>query len=77
MMRCVTKATPIQFISGKCHIKKHKGCKTALSSYYACFSCNLLLMSSGVDTRTHTPMFMDKMISRSQVCGPAAHGHLV
>ena len=47
----VTKAMPIQFIDGKSCIKKRKGCKTALSSYYTCLSRGLLLMASG---RTHT-----------------------
>ena len=31
------KATAIEFIDGKCHIKKQKNHKTALSGYYACF----------------------------------------
>ena len=52
--RTVTKATAIQFIDGKCHIMKQKRRKTPLCGYYACVSCDLLLMSSGVDTQTHT-----------------------
>ena len=51
-----TKATPIYFIDGKCHIKKLKSCKTALTGYYACFSCELLLMPLEVDT--HIPTFL-------------------
>ena len=69
-MSSVTKATPIQFIDDKCHIKKWKGCKTALSGYYACLSHDLLLMSSGADTY----MFVDGTISRNQV---VARMHLV
>ena len=52
MMRIVNKATAIQFIGGKCHIKKWKRRKTALSSYYACVSCDLLLMPLGADRQT-------------------------
>ena len=67
--RSVTKAMSIQFIDGKCHIKKRKSRKTALSGYYVCLSHDLLLMSSGAGTHihTHTPTFMDKTISRNQV----------
>ena len=54
-------------------IKKQRGRKTALSSYYACISRNLLLMSSGVDTHTHTPTFVDEMISRNQVHAGCRH----
>ena len=54
MMGSVTKATPIQFINGKSRIKKRKGRKSALSGYYACLSCDLLLMALGADTQTHT-----------------------
>ena len=54
MTRSVTKATFIQFIDGKCHIKKQKGCKTALSGYYACLLRDLLLMPLGVDTHAYT-----------------------
>ena len=53
MIQSITKATTIQFIDGKCHIKKWKSHKTALSTYYACFSCDLLLMPLGVDTHTY------------------------
>ena len=53
MTRSVTKAMPIQFVYGKCHIKKRKGHKTALFGYYACLSCDLLVMSLGADTHTH------------------------
>ena len=44
----------IQFINGKCHIKKRKSLKTALSGYYACVLRDLLLMPLGADTRKHT-----------------------
>ena len=47
-------------------MKKRRCRKTALSSYYAWFSRDLLVMSSGVDTHTHTPTFADEMISRNQ-----------
>ena len=73
MTRIVTKATAIQFINGKCHIKKCR--KTALSGYYACVSRDLLLMPSGVDTHTHThthvniPTFADKETRRVRACG--------
>ena len=69
-MGSVTKATPIQFIDSKSRIKKWTGRKTALSSYYACLSRDLLLMASGADTHTytytHTPTSMDETISRNQ-----------
>ena len=64
----VTKAIPIQFVNGKSRIKKQRGHKTALSSYYACLSRDLLLMPSGADTHTHTPTFTNEMISRNQAC---------
>ena len=53
-MCIVTKAMAIQFIDGKCHIKKWKSHETALSGYYACVSLDLLLVSSGAGTHTHT-----------------------
>ena len=53
-MRIVTMATAIQLLDGKCHIKKQKSRKTALSGYYACVSRDLLLMPSRADTHTHT-----------------------
>ena len=61
---------PIQFIDSKSHIKKRRGHKTVLSGYYACLSCDLLLMALGVDTHTHTPTFVDEMISRNQERAP-------
>ena len=72
MTGSVTKATLIQFINSKSRIKKWRGHKSALSSYYACLSRDLLLMDSGPDTHTHThththtPMFTDETISRNQ-----------
>ena len=66
----VTKATPIQFIDSKSGIKKWRGRKTALSGYYSCFSRDLLLMASGVDSHTHshthTPMFVDETIQETR-----------
>ena len=78
-MGSVTKVMSIQFINGKSRIKKRRGCKTALSSYYACLSRDLLLMASGADTHTHThtQTFADEMISRNQARGPVAHVCLV
>ena len=68
-MTCiVTKATAIQFIDGKCHIKEQKSYETALSGYYTCVTHDLLLlMSSGADTHTctHTNT-RTKMILRNQ-----------
>ena len=79
----VTKATPIQFTDGKSGIKKRRGRKTALSSYYACLSRDLLLTASGADTHTHThtPTFADETISRNQARGRAwfnevLYGHI-
>ena len=78
-MRSVTKATPVQLIDARSHMKKQRCRKTALSGYYACFSRDLLLMPSGADTHTHThtPTFMDETISRNQTCvaeGPRMPG---
>ena len=47
MMHSVTKAMPIKFINSKCHIKKWKSCKTALSG-------------KREGTHTYTPTFVDK-----------------
>ena len=48
-----------------------EGHKTAFFGYYACLLCDLLLMPSEAGThthtRTHTPTFVDKIISRNQV----------
>ena len=68
MTGSVTKATPIHFIDSKSRLKKWRGRKTALSGYYACLSCDLLLMASGADTHTLTPTFVDETISRNQAC---------
>ena len=70
MTRIVTKATAIQFIDSKCHIKKQKSCKTALSDYYASVSCDLLLLIPSGWTHTHANIltFADEMISRNQAC---------
>ena len=66
-MGSVTKATPIQFINSKNHIKKWRGHKTALSGYYTCLSRDLLLMASGrKHTHTHTPTFANETFSRNQ-----------
>ena len=43
----------IQFIDGKCHIMKWNSSKTALSGYYTCVSCDLLLIAWG-QTHRHT-----------------------
>ena len=77
-MCIVTKATAIQFIDGKCHIKKWKSCKTALSGYYACVSHDLLLMPSGVDTHMQTyQRLWTKRFQKTRhpwACGPHAPG---
>ena len=59
MVHIVTKATAIQFINGKCLLKKRKSCKTTLSGCYASVSYDLLLMPLEVDTHithAHIPM---------------------
>ena len=68
-MHSAIKAMPIQFIDSKCHVKKWKSCKIALSSYYTCLSRDLLLMPLRADTHTDTQKskFTDEMISRNQV----------
>ena len=71
--RSVTKAMPIQLIDGRSHMKKWRCCKTALSGYYAYFSCDVLLIPLGADTHTNTPTFADETISRNQA--RAAFGH--
>ena len=75
-MTCiVTKAMAIQFIDGKCHIKKRKSRKTALSSYYACVSRDLLLMPSGAYTHTHTHTCKHTdILGRNDLKKPGAHG---
>ena len=42
MMGSVTKATPINFIDSKSHIKKRRGRKTALSGYYECVATHTI-----------------------------------
>ena len=75
MTYSVTKATPIQFTNGKSGIKKRRGRKTALPGYYACFSCDLLLMASG-RTHTHIPTFVNEAISRNQACAGHRSGFI-
>ena len=53
MTRSVTKATSIQFIDSRSHIKKQRGHKTVLSIYYASLSHDLLLLPLGADTHIH------------------------
>ena len=64
MACCVTKATPIHFINGKCHIKKLKSYRTDLTSYLGCISYELLLMPS-LSSR-YTTNSWTKAISRNQ-----------
>ena len=52
-VQCLYITRLIQFIDSKSCIKKRRGLKTALSSYYACLSRDLLLMASGADTHIH------------------------
>ena len=72
MMGSVTKATPIQFINGKSHIKKWRGRKTALSGYYACLSRDMLLMASeaGTHTYTHTKVCGQNDFKKPGACRP-------
>ena len=70
MTGSVTKATPIQFIDSKSRIRKRRGRKIALSSYYACLSRDLLLMASGADTHIYT-----KVRGRNDFKKPGARGH--
>ena len=71
MICSVTKAMLIQFIAGKCHIKKQKGRKAALSSYYAWLSCDLLLMPSEAGHMcTHTNIHGQNNIKKPGLCGP-------
>ena len=73
MTRTVTMAMAIQFITGKCHIIKQKSYKTALSSYYAYVSHDLLLMASG-RTHTYTPTRKQKQFQETRCMWPkAAH----
>ena len=65
-MPIVTKATAIQFIDSKCHIKKRKSRKIALSGYYACVSRDLLLVPSVADTHTHTQTYQCSWMKRFQ-----------
>ena len=50
-------------------MKKLRCRKTVLSVYYACFSPDLLLMSSGADTHTYT-----NVRRRNDVKKPGMHG---
>ena len=70
MTLIVTKAMVIQFIDGKCHIKKQKSRKTTLSGYYVCVSCDLLLMPSGADT--HIPTCEQKQCQETRRARPLA-----
>ena len=73
MTHSVTKAMPIQFIDGSSHIKKQRGRKTTLSSYYACLSCDLLLMPSGADTHIHQRS-QTKRLQEARSAGPYVSG---
>ena len=75
-MCSVTKAIPIQFIDGKCHIKKWRGRKTALSSYYACLSCDLLIMPWG-QTHTYSNIHGQSDFKKPGTCRPVARVRLV
>ena len=59
-MCSVTKATLVQFIDGKCHIKKQKNHETALSGYYTCLSRDLLRINvlGGGHTHIHQRSWM-------------------
>ena len=73
MTGSVTKATHIQFINSKSRVKKRKGCKTALSGYYASLSRDLLLMASGADTHTYTNIGGRNNFKKLGTCGLCPH----
>ena len=58
---CVTKATSIQFIYDKCHIRKWKTWRTGLAG-------NLYMNCPWGWTHTHTATSWTKAISRNQAC---------
>ena len=56
MTSSVTKATPIKFIDGKCHIKKQKGHKTPLRMPFTLLVINAL---TGGHADTHASTHTD------------------
>ena len=77
-MTCsVTKATAIHFIVGKCHVKKWKSCKTALSGYYAWLTFDLLLRPSRADTHTYINVHGQNNFKKPGMHGLQAQAHLV
>ena len=59
MTRFVTKATPIDCINGKHHIKKLKSSRTCLTGYSVFISCEKFLIAWGW-THTYTQTRQDK-----------------
>ena len=57
-------------------MKKRRRRKTTLSSYYTCFSHDLLLMPSGADTHTYTNVRGLNTFKKPGACGqrPSAPG---
>ena len=77
-MTCsVTKATTIHFIVGKCHVKKRKSCKTALSGHYAWLSFDLLSMPLRADTDTYINVHGQNNFKKTGMHGLQAQAHLV
>ena len=72
-MRFVTKATPIDCMDGKCHIKKLKSSRTCLTGYSPSFYMNsfysLEAESADTHTHTHTPTSAQKQFQETR-CGP-------
>ena len=62
---------PIQFINGKCHIKKQKSCRTGLTGYYTYLSCEWLLMLFGTDAHTymHTCTYVYQLPGAQKIKG--------
>ena len=75
-MYSVTKGILIQFIDGKCLIKKRRNRKITLSSYYIHPSRELLLMPSGANTQahTHTHTHIYRRVNKSNFKKPGTRG---
>ena len=65
---------PIQFIDGKCHIKKQKSNKLPYLVITHAFCMTYYYYYSGADTHTHTPYVHGwKNFKKSDVHGPHVH----
>ena len=80
-MTCsVTNSSIILFINGKCHVRKLKSCRTGLAGYYACLSCELLLIPLGwgrTHRHTYTNFLNKRNIKKHGMCRPVAGMQLV